>query len=86
MTVTLSNELADALAEQGDIPLRTVNPATHEVYFLVSEDRYERLKPLFEDDPMSLSEQRKLIEHAGERAEWDAPEMDAYDRYDENRT
>lgn len=85
MTVNLSGDLAEALAENGDTPVRAIHPTTNKVYFLVSEERYDRLKPLFEEEPFSLSEQLKLIEQAGKRAGWDAPEMDAYDRYDEHQ-
>lgn len=84
-TIKLSDDLAEALEEHGETPLRAIHPVTNKVYFLVSEESYDRLKPLFENDPLSLSEQSKLIEQAGKRAGWDVPEMDAYDRYDEHR-
>lgn len=84
MTVMLSESIVEAIAEQGDTPVRVVHPTTNKVYFLVSEESYDHLKPLFEDDPLSRGEQLKLIEQAGKRAGWDAPVMDAYDRYDEH--
>jgi hypothetical protein len=85
MTVKLSDDLAEALAENSGIPVRAIHPTTNKVYFLVSEESYDRLKPLFEEEPLSLSEQLKLIEQAGKRAGWDDPEMDAYDRYDQHQ-
>lgn len=85
MTIQLSDDMAEALAEQGDTPLRAIHPATHKAYFVISEARYEQLKPLFETDPIGRNKQRKLLEQVGRRANWDAAEMDVYDRYDEHR-
>jgi len=85
MTLTLTDELARALDQQGNVPLPTVHPSTGKVFFLVSEAHYQRLKPLFEEDQLSLEEQRFQIEQMGKRAGWDDPAMDAYDGYDEHR-
>lgn len=86
MNVTLSDDVLSAIDASGDRPVKLVHPVTKKVYLLVSEDRYERLRPLFEDDPMTHEEQRFLLQQAGKRADWDAPEMDAYDHYDEHRS
>lgn len=86
MTLTLTDELAQALDRQGNAPLPTVHPSTGKMFFLVSEEHYKRLKPLFEEDPLSLEEQRFHLEQMGARAGWNEPAMDAYDRYDEHRT
>ena len=85
MTFTLTDDVLNAIDASGDQPVKLVHPVTKRVYLLVSEDRYERLKPLFEDVPMTHEEQRFLLQQAGKRADWDAPEMDAYDHYDEQR-
>ena len=74
-----------AIDEHGGVPVRAVHPVTHKAYFVVSAEQYERLKPLFEDDPRTPEEQRFLIQETGKRADWDEPKMDAYDRYDEHR-
>jgi hypothetical protein len=86
MSSILSDELARALDEQAGSPLRTVHPVTGKVFFIVSEDRYERLKPLFEHDPLSREEQEFHLREAGRRAGWDDPAMDAYDHYDDERS
>jgi len=78
--------LAHALDKHGDVPLRTVHPVTGKVFVLVSEDRYEQLKPLFEHDPLSREEQQILLREAGRRAGWDEPAMDAYVDYDQHRS
>lgn len=85
MSAKLNDDLVSALAAQGNAPLKAVHPVTGKFYFLVSEERYERLKPLFEDDPLTLEEQRFQLREAGRRAGWDEPAMDAYDKYDEHR-
>jgi hypothetical protein len=85
MSPKLNDDLARALDAQGDAPLRAVHPVTGKVFFLVSEERYDRLKPLFEPDPPTREEQQFLLREAGRRADWDDPTTDAYDHYDENR-
>ncbi|MBI3462004.1 MAG: hypothetical protein HY000_02950 [Planctomycetes bacterium] len=85
MTTKLSAELQQALDEQGGTPIKVVHPVTNQVYLLIAAEQYERLKPLFEEDPMSEQEQRFLLQQAGKRAGWDDPEMDAYDNYDAHR-
>ena len=86
MAPILTNDLAHALDAQGNAPLRTVHPVTGKAFFLVSEDFYERMRPLFENVPMSLDEQRFHLSEAGRRAGWDEPAMDVYDDYDEQRS
>ena len=78
MAITLTSELAQALDKHGNVPLPTLHPATGKTYFLVSEEQDQRLKPLFEEQPLSLQEQQFEIEQMGKRAGWDDPAMDAY--------
>ena len=86
MSPKLSDDLARALDTQGDTPLRAVHPVTGKVFFLISEERYRRFRPLFESDPITLEEQRFNLQEAGRRAGWDEPAMDAYDEYDQHRS
>ena len=85
MAAKLTDELRRELEKHGDYPVEVIDPATQKVYFLIAREHYERLKPLFEDDPLSEAEQRELLRQAGRRAGWHDPEMDAYDRDDEHR-
>ncbi|MEX2287773.1 MAG: hypothetical protein WD648_11835 [Planctomycetaceae bacterium] len=85
MATQISDELRLAIEMQGDRPLELIDPQTNKVYFVVPREQYERLKPLFENDPLSRKEQEELLRRAGNRAGWDEPEMDAYDRYDNHR-
>ncbi|HZZ27502.1 MAG TPA: hypothetical protein VFE46_05790 [Pirellulales bacterium] len=86
MAIPLSDDFAKALDEQGNVPLQAVHPVTGKMFFLVSEDLYRRLKPLFEEEPLSVEEQRFQLQELGRRAGWNDPAMDAYDRYDEHRS
>jgi hypothetical protein len=82
MNAILTDELARAVEAQGEIPLRAVNPTTGKHYVVVTEELYERLKPLFEPEPLSAAERQFQLKQAGARAGWDEPAMDAYDDYD----
>jgi hypothetical protein len=84
MMLQLSSELQQAVRE-GQVPTSVVDPTTNRVYVLLPQEVYERLKPLYEEDPLTLEEQRQLLRDAGRRAGWDDPAMDAYDHYDEHR-
>ena len=86
MTTLLPTELQQAIADHEGKPFSVMDPATKKLYVLVAQEQYERLKPLFEDESLSLEEQRQLLHDAGRRAGWDDPEMDAYDHYDEHRS
>lgn len=86
MNAILSDELARAIDAQGDLPLRAMSPTTGKQYVVVSEELYERLKPLFENVPISSAEQQFLLGRVGIRAGWDEPNMDAYDDYDQMKS
>jgi hypothetical protein len=45
-------------------------------YALVPEDRYERYKAFFEEDPLTSAERQALLREAGKRAGWDDPAWD----------
>lgn len=82
MTI-LSPEQIEDLQQAGDQPIRVIDPQTQKVYVIVENARFEQLRSLVSDEPLSLSEQRHLLMQMGKRAGWDDPEMDRYDNYDE---
>jgi hypothetical protein len=66
--------------------IEVTNPQTKEEYVLIRKELFERIKGLIYDDgEWTAEEQLRLLAESGKRAGWDAPEMDAYDNYDENR-
>jgi hypothetical protein len=62
----------------GDEPdaARLLDSRTNTTYALLPEDRYERFRAFFEEDPLSRAERLALLREAGKRAGWDAPEAD----------
>jgi hypothetical protein len=66
------------LGDEPDPP-RLTDPRTNTIYALLPEERYERFKAFFEEDPLSPAERRALLREAGKRAGWDAPEADDAD-------
>ena len=86
MTPILNDELQQALRHRGNGPVEIVDPRTNKVYLLIAREQYERIKPLFEEDPITPEEQLELLRQAGRRVGWDDPEMDAYDNYDGHRS
>jgi hypothetical protein len=85
MIAKLSSELQQAVHEQTG-PISVVDLATNRLYVLISREQYERLRPVFEAEPLTTLEQERLLSDAGRRAGWNDPEMDAYDNYDEQRS
>ncbi len=66
-------------------PPRVIDPQTKKTYVLVSEEVYERMQALLIPERLSKAEQQALLHAAGLRAGWDDPEMDVYDREEENQ-
>lgn len=66
------------LGDEPDAP-RLTDPRTNTTYALLPEERYERFKAFFEEDPLSPAERRALLREAGKRAGWDTPEANDTD-------
>ena len=81
MTILSPDQLLE-IEQAGDQPVRVVDPQTQKVYVIVESERFEQLRSLLSDEPLSLAEQRQLLIRAGKRAGCDDPEMDCYDNYD----
>jgi hypothetical protein len=60
------------LGDEPDAP-RLTDTRTDITYALLPEERYERFKAFFEEDPLSPTERLALLREAGKRAGWDAP-------------
>lgn len=72
-----------AVEAAGDNPVRLDDPETQERFVLLRSHVYARLRPPAEEMPtegLSLEEQKALLAHAGRRAGWDDPRMDAYNK------
>jgi hypothetical protein len=66
------------LGDEPDVPHLT-DSRTNITYALLPEERYERFKAFFEEDPLSPAERLALLREAGKRAGWDAPDADDTD-------
>ena len=70
--------ICNLLKDEPDAP-RRMDSRTGTAYALLPEDRYERFKAFFEEDPLSPAERRALLREAGKRAGWDTPEANDAD-------
>ncbi|MGH7172761.1 MAG: hypothetical protein ACRELF_05945 [Gemmataceae bacterium] len=66
------------LGDEPDAP-RLTDSRSNTSYTLLPEERYERFKAFFEEDPLSPAERRALLREAGKRAGWDASNADDRD-------
>jgi hypothetical protein len=82
--IELTQEQRHALAG-AESPV-ILDPETKQSYVLVRKEVFDRIKDLlYDDSAWTFDEQLRLLAESGARAGWDAPEMDVYENYDENR-
>jgi hypothetical protein len=88
MTLELADDLRQAIAAHGGTPIYLVDSASCEGYVLLRVSQFEKLKALSEEDSERFDPAMMypFIEQSFGRAGWDAPEMDDYNAYDENRS
>jgi hypothetical protein len=65
--------IRELLGDEADAP-RYVDPRTGLRYAVLAENRYERFKSFFEEDPLTPAERSALRREAGKRAGWHGPE------------
>jgi hypothetical protein len=66
----------DLLRDEPEAP-RCLDPRTGTAYAVLPEERYERFKAFFEEDPLTQAEKQALLREAGRRAGWDDPAWNA---------
>ena|SRR5437762_1936377 len=66
------------LGDEPDAPRHT-DPRTGAEYALLPEERYERFKAFFEEDPLTPAEKAALLREAGKRAGWDSAAWETSD-------
>lgn len=64
MNPTFTPDLAEAIDAHGDSPLRALHPVTGKAFIVISEESFQRLRPLFENVPASNEEQRQHLREA----------------------
>ena len=86
MTPELSPDLRHAVQHlRGTQPLRLIDPDTNTVYVLVRAEVFDQVQAMLHEDESKLADTYAAQSEAALEAGWDAPGMDDYDNYDENR-
>lgn len=85
MSLVLSEQQRAALDAEGGAPVPVVDERNQRVYYLVSADQFERIRPFISEDEFAPREMYPLIAKTAQDAGWSESIMDAYDRYDEHR-
>lgn len=85
MAISLTEEQWANVVDANEVPIRVSDPAHSTMFVLVRADVYDRLKSLFEEDPVTEQERLFQLQQFGKRAGWDDPEMDIYDDLDPRR-
>ena len=84
---TLTTEQQQALHDNSDRPTKLVDPGRNKVYFLVSEEVFERIKSLIGEEEFDIRETYAAQFAAMSMPEcWDAPGMELYDDYDAHKS
>ena len=82
MSIRLTDEQWADVQNGAESPARVNAPGGTASFVLVRSEVYERLRSLFEEDPVTQHERLFQLEQFGRRAGWDDPEMDVYDELD----
>ena len=85
MTVSLSHELRQALADHPGEVLELVDDASLTRYVLVPAEQFNRLKSLLSTEDFDIEKTYLAQSQALAQAGWDDPELDIYNDYDGNR-
>jgi hypothetical protein len=85
MSVSLSAEQRQAVADHPGEPVELVDEVSRARYVLVPGEQFDRIKALLATDEFELSETYAAQSRALAAAGWDDPELDIYNDYDANR-
>ncbi|GEM_PF-839290 len=82
MTLALTEQQRQAVANEPKQRLRLVDPKTQDVFVLLRADEFEQIRPLLDDD-FELRDTYAAQMATAMRAGWADAAMDDYDNYDE---
>lgn len=85
MTILLTDQQWADMQHEREVPVRVSDPSNESSFVLLKAEVYERLKSLFEEDPVTHQERLFQLQQFGRRAGWDDPAMDIYDDLDPRR-
>jgi len=84
--IELTLEQRQAVAQQGEIPPRAVDPDTHTTYVLIREEIYARVRALLDEEgDQFLHDMYPSVMEVFGREGWDDPAMDIYNDLDPRR-
>ncbi len=72
------------LIDPANFPVRLIDSETKQAYIVLRAEVYDRLKFLLEEEDYNLSDTYRAQMESALRAGWGDPEMDDYNRYDDN--
>ena len=84
MRVPLSEAQQQEVAREGDRPIEAIDPGTQKVYFLVSAEVFERVKPLL-GDAFDIRE-TYAAQDAALANVWSDSALDDYADYDRHKS
>jgi len=85
MSVSLSSEQRQAVADHPGEPVELVDEVSRIRYVLLPADQFERVKALLTNEDFSVSEAYTAQSDALAAAGWDDPELDVYNDYDSSQ-
>ena len=86
MTPNLTTDQLQAIRDNADQPTKLVDPGTKKVYVLVSDEVFERIKPLIAEEDFDIRDTYAAQFAAMNTPEcWDAPGMELYNDYDAHK-
>ena len=85
MSISLSTEQRQALADRPGEPIELVDEVSQARFVLLPAEQFERIKVLLSADEFDVRETYAAQSAALGAAGWDDPELDIYNDYDAHR-
>ena len=81
----LTDQQREELQCREGLPVAVLDEQSQKVYYLISAEEFEKVRPLFVEEQFQPRELYPLIAKTAAEAGWNDPAMNAYDHYDEQR-
>ena len=81
--IALTKELQQVIQNANGQPIRLVDPETNLEYVVLPAEIFDKVQHVFYDENLlTIEEQRALLVQVGLSVGWDDPEMDVYNELD----
>jgi PHD/YefM family antitoxin component YafN of YafNO toxin-antitoxin module len=84
MSILTDQQREELQCREGS-PVAVLDEHSQRVYYLISAEAFERVRPLLMEEEFQPRELYPLIAKTAGEAGWGDPAMDAYGHYDEQR-